>query len=180
MVIPKLNEVIGSQQATPLMRAASISAIGSAVTVAGVKFEPYLEKVIPAVQFLLQTPPSPEANTVRSENLNVLGKLANVFCSSEYVNHESFYNNYIMGTMETVYGFLNNEQDPEIRESAFSFFYLIANAIGSKFEVVFDKLIPIVLKSCEPKEPPKKNNEVSLDSDSEDEGKNQIVVEKVT
>ena len=38
VVIPKLNEVIGSDKATPLMRAASISAIGSAVQVAELKF----------------------------------------------------------------------------------------------------------------------------------------------
>lgn len=34
VVIPRLNEVIGSANATPLMKAASISAIGSAVQVA--------------------------------------------------------------------------------------------------------------------------------------------------
>ena len=34
VVIPKMNEVIASPKATPLMRAASISAIGSAVQVA--------------------------------------------------------------------------------------------------------------------------------------------------
>ena len=38
VVIPKLLEVIGSEQATPLMKAASISAIGSAVQVAELKF----------------------------------------------------------------------------------------------------------------------------------------------
>lgn len=59
VVIPKLNEVIASNQASPLMKAASISAIGSAVTVAEIKFEPYLEKIIPACQFLLQMEPSP-------------------------------------------------------------------------------------------------------------------------
>ena len=42
VVIPKMNEVIASPKATPLMRAASISAIGSAVQVAEQKFEPYL------------------------------------------------------------------------------------------------------------------------------------------
>ena len=41
------------------MKAASISAIGSAVQVAGIKFEPYLSQVIPAIQYLLQMPPSP-------------------------------------------------------------------------------------------------------------------------
>jgi len=71
-----------------------------------------------------------------------------------------------MNTMETVYGFLMNEQDPEVRESAFAFFYLIANAIGDKFEVVFDKLVPIVIKACQPKEAPQKGKDFSLDSDS--------------
>ena len=85
-----------------------------------------------------------------------------------------------MGTMETVYGFLTNEQDPEIRESAFSFFYLIANAIGDRFEVVFDQLMPIVMKACEPKVVPQKAKDISLDSDSEDENKVNIVAERTT
>jgi importin-4 len=85
-----------------------------------------------------------------------------------------------MGTMETVYGFLISEQDPEVRESAFAFFYLIANAIGSRFEMVFDKLIPIVLKACEPREVPQKAKDLSLDTDSEDENDVKIVAEKAT
>ena len=85
-----------------------------------------------------------------------------------------------MGTMEKVYGFLINQQDPEIRESAFAFFYLIANAIGTKFEIVFDKLIPIVMESCKPKEGPKKAQEFSLDSDSEEEEEGKYVVQKST
>ena len=169
VVIPRLNEVIASNQATPLMKAASISAIGSAAQVAEIKFEPYLAQVLPACQYLLEIPPSPESNTIRSENLNVLGKLANVFCKPDYPNHQTFYETYIMGTMEKVYGFLLNEQDPEIRESAFAFFYLIANAIGSKFEIVFDNLSPIVIKACQPKEASQKKKEISLDSDSEDD-----------
>lgn len=69
--------------------------------------------------------------------------------------------------MEIVYGFLLNETDPEIRESAFAFFYLIANAIGSRFEIVFDQLIGMVISACQPKAPPvPKKNEFSLDSDS--------------
>lgn len=115
VVIPRLNEVIGSEKASPLMKAASISAMGSAVQVAELKFEPYLSQVLPACQYLLQLPPSPEANTLRSENLAVMGKLANVFCKSDYANSEAFYRNYIMNTMETVYGFLLNEEDPEMR-----------------------------------------------------------------
>lgn len=74
-----------------------------------------------------------------------------------------------MGTMEQVYQLLTVEQDSEIREAAFAFFYLIANAIGNKFEIVFDNLIPIVIKACQPKEDPAKKKDFSLDSDSEDE-----------
>lgn len=87
-----------------------------------------------------------------------------------------------MGTMETVYGFLLNEQDPQIRESAFAFFYLIANAIGSKFEIVFDNLIPLVIAACQPKEAPQKNKNISLDSDSEDEEEaaGNVITQKAT
>ena len=87
-----------------------------------------------------------------------------------------------MGTMEQVYLLLQAEQDSEMREAAFAFFYLIANAIGNQFEIVFDNLIPIVIASCQPKEPPtKEQKEFSLDSDSEDEEQqNNIATQKVT
>jgi hypothetical protein len=58
-----------------------------------------------------------------------------------------------------------------MRESAFAFFYLVANAIGSQFDNVFDNIIGEVLSACKLWEPEKKEkkNEFSLDSDSEDE-----------
>jgi hypothetical protein len=47
--------------------------------------------------------------------------------------------------------------------------------------VVFDKLVPIVIKSCQPKENPTKPKDFSLDSDSEEEeGGVRIVSEKAT
>lgn len=76
-----------------------------------------------------------------------------------------------MPIMEVVFKILKNEKDPEMRESCFAFFYLVANAIGSKFEPVFDNIITEVLDGCKMAEPEKKNkqNEFSLDSDSEDD-----------
>jgi len=85
-----------------------------------------------------------------------------------------------MGIMQEVYRLLAAEQDPEIRESAFAFFYLIANAIGTRFEIVFDNLIPIVIAACQPKEDPGKKEEFSLDSDSEDEEQVNVSTQKVT
>jgi hypothetical protein len=66
---------------------------------------------------------------------------------------------------------LVNEKDAEMREASFAFFYLVANAIGGQFETVFDNIISEVLNACKLWEPEKKskNNEFSLDSDSEDE-----------
>ena len=58
-----------------------------------------------------------------------------------------------------------------MREASFAFFYLIANAIESQFETVFENIINEVLNACKLWEPEKKgkNNEFSLDSDSEEE-----------
>jgi len=53
VVIPKLIEVIAAPQATPLMKSAAVSAIGSAVQVSEQKFEPYLSQILPACIFLL-------------------------------------------------------------------------------------------------------------------------------
>jgi hypothetical protein len=85
-----------------------------------------------------------------------------------------------MSTMELVYQLLTVEQDSEMREAAFAFFYLIANAIGTKFEIVFDNLIPIVIAACQPKEDPAKKKDFSLDSDSEDEEQVNVTTQKVT
>lgn len=119
---------------------------------------------------ILKTPPSPQLNAVRAQNASVLGKLANIFCKKEYANHEQFYRNYIMPIMETVYMMLSTENDPEVRESCFMFFYLIANATESQFDGVFDQIIPEVLKSAVLKVPEKtEKKDFSLDSDSEDD-----------
>lgn len=59
-----------------------------------------------------------------------------------------------------------------MREGCFSFFYNLANAIGSEFEVMFDKLIEFTLKQAASEEGVKYTKEkggFSLDSDSEDD-----------
>lgn len=60
-----------------------------------------------------------------------------------------------MPVMEPVYHILTTESDPEIRESCFMFFYLIANAIEANFSNVFDNIIPEVFKSAALKAPEK-------------------------
>lgn len=80
VVIPKLIEVLISEKSTSLMRAAAMSGLGSAVTAAEDKFEPYVELVLQTCNKVLEIPASPELNSVRAENLNVLGKVANAFC----------------------------------------------------------------------------------------------------
>ena len=55
-----------------------------------------------------------------------------------------------------------------MRESSFAFFYLVANAIGEKFENVFDNIIGEVFSDCKLWEPQKqeKKSDFSLDSDN--------------
>ena len=60
-----------------------------------------------------------------------------------------------MPVMEPVYRILTTESDPEIRESSFMFFYLIANAIEANFSSIFDQIIPEVFKSAALKTPNK-------------------------
>ena len=79
-IVPKLIEVLLSDKSTSLMRAAAMSALGSAVTAAEDKFEPYVESVLQTCNKILEIAPSPDLNSVRAENLNVLGKVANAFC----------------------------------------------------------------------------------------------------
>jgi hypothetical protein len=111
IVIPKLIEVLISEKSTSLMRAAAMSGLGSAVTAAEEKFEPFVELVLQTCNKVLEIPASPELNAVRAENLNVLGKVANAFCKPEYKNSDLFYNTYIMPIMEKVYKILMNEKD---------------------------------------------------------------------
>lgn len=169
-VIPRLSEVLLSDKSTPVMRNAAMSGIGSAIEAAGISFEPYVQNMYSLCIQVLNTPPSPQLNAVRAQNLTVLGKLANIFCKKDYANREQFYQNYVLRIMENVYFMLSNESDPEVRESCFMFFYLVANAIESEFDFVFDKIIPEVFKSAVEKVPEKKpKNDFSLDSDSENE-----------
>jgi hypothetical protein len=60
-----------------------------------------------------------------------------------------------MPIMEPVYRILTTENDAEIRESSFMFFYLIANAIENNFSNVFENIIPEVFKSAVLKAPVK-------------------------
>jgi hypothetical protein len=78
---------------------------------------------------LLKLQPSPEINIVRGQNISLLGKLASIFCSKKHDNHVAFYQNCIMPLMEGIYSILIHEEEPEIRESCFQFFYLVAAAI---------------------------------------------------
>ena len=90
------------------MRNAAMSGIGSAIEVAGTSFEPFAENTYQMCIQILNTPPSPQLNAVRAQNLSVLGKIANIFCKKEYANHEQFYSNYILPIMKTVYDMLSN------------------------------------------------------------------------
>ena len=66
VVIPQMIQVLGSDRALPLMKAAAISSIGSAVQVSELLFEPYLAQVLPVCQYLLTIPSTPESNLYRS------------------------------------------------------------------------------------------------------------------
>ncbi len=59
MVIPKLIEVLVSEKSTSIMRAAAMSGLGSAVTAAEDKFEPYVEIVLQTCNKVLEIPASP-------------------------------------------------------------------------------------------------------------------------
>lgn len=76
----------------------------------------------------------------------------------------------VLPYLETIYNILVHETEPQVREACFSYFYLLANAIGSEFETIFDKIVVEVLKQCnvEILIGKKKETGFSLDSDSED------------
>jgi len=64
--------------------------------------------------------------------------------------------------------------DYEIRESGFQYFYCLADAIGNKFDPLFDKLFPLAIKWAQDQSEIKiinrqKRNDFSLDSDSEED-----------
>lgn len=181
VVIPTLSQVVRSDSSTVVMRNASLSGIGSAIEASKQLFEPYVQGVYGMCTDILKVPASPQFNSVRAQNIQVLAKVCNIFCKADYPHREEFYKSYSMPVMEPIYLILTTESDPEIRESCFMFFYLIANAIESNFSQVFDKIIPEVYKSATLKVPEKteKKKDFSLDSDSEDEN-NYLTVAQVS
>ena len=59
IIVPKLTEVLMSQQSTSLMRAASMSGLGSAITASEDKFEAYVEAILQTCNKVLELNPSP-------------------------------------------------------------------------------------------------------------------------
>ena len=59
VIVPKLIEVLINDKSSSLMRAAAMSGLGSAVTAAEDKFEPYVETVLQTCNKVLEIPPSP-------------------------------------------------------------------------------------------------------------------------
>jgi hypothetical protein len=172
VIIPKLLEILASDKSNYVMKAASLSALGSLVVASEDKFQPYLEKVCQLSLEVLKVHPSPEMNSVRSENINLQGKLANQFCKKESPIQQEYFKTMVLPQLETIYGILIKESEPQVREACFCYFYLLANAIGSEFETIFDKIIVEVLKQCNVEitmGKDKKDKGFSLDSDSEDE-----------
>lgn len=106
-----------------------MSAIGSAIEASKASFEPYVQNTYRLCIQFLNLKPSPDNCAVRAQTIGVLGKLSNIFCGKDYPNRENFYNNYTTPVMEPIYKILINDHDPEVRESCFQFFYLVANAV---------------------------------------------------
>jgi hypothetical protein len=94
---------------------------------------------------ILKLHPSPEINSVRAENISLQGRLANQFCKLGSPIQKTYFQNFVLPHLETIYSILTKESEPHIREACFSFFYLLANAIGSEFEPIFDKIVVEVL-----------------------------------
>lgn len=80
VVVPHLLEVLVSQTSSVIMKTASLSALGSLVVASEDKFQPYLENVCKMCNEIIKIHPSPELNSIRAENLSLLGRLANQFC----------------------------------------------------------------------------------------------------
>ena len=86
----------------------------------------------------------------------------------------------IFPIMDVVFGLFQKEEECQLRECALTFFYNIADAIGGEFSGI-DKVTEIAMKIAESNKgvnylKDKKQDEFSLDTDSEDENTSSRVV----
>lgn len=119
---------------------------------------------------MINLPGSAELIALKAEAINCLGKIAAAFIEED----RSIYETYVVPCLETIYSLLIHVDDFEMREGCFSFFYNLAHAIGSEFEIMFDKLIEFTLKQAGSQEGiqyegSKNANGFSLGSDSDED-----------
>ena len=83
----------------------------------------------------------PEQLCLRAEATKVLSHIINVFSKGDDV----FYKTRAKPLCEIIYKGMIEIDDYEIREAGFQFFYCLADAIGNKFDELFDKLFKLAL-----------------------------------
>lgn len=86
VVIPTLSKVVRLDTSTVVMRNASLSGIGSAIEASKLLFEPYVQSVYGMCAEILKVPASPQFNSVRAQNIQVLAKICNIFCKGDYAH----------------------------------------------------------------------------------------------
>ncbi|EAR86075.2 karyopherin, putative (macronuclear) [Tetrahymena thermophila SB210] len=169
-ITEKLCMIAMKDNSTMLMRRVSVSALASCISTVEHKFKPFVTVVANLMHQIIGLAHNAEVIALKAEAINCLGKIAAAFISED----RSIYEQHVVPCLETIYHLLTTVDDFEMREGCFSFFYNLAHAIGSEFEVMFDKLIEFTLKQAASEEGVTynkngKNGEFSLDSDSEEE-----------
>lgn len=143
-ITEKLCLIAMKDNSTMIMRRVAMSALGSCISTVEHKFKPFVTPVTSLIQQIVNLPATAETIALKAESINCLGKIAAAFIEED----RSIYETYVVPSLETIYSLLINVDDFEMREGCFSFFYNLAHAIGSEFEIMFDKLIDFTLKQA--------------------------------
>jgi len=172
-LIPQFLNVVTNPQTSNMMKMVCVSAIGSCITSAQEEFKPYVADVAKMLHQIILTANTPEITSIQSQAISSLAKISANVCKTD----RELYNACITPIIEHIYNMMTQINDYEIKEAGLTFFYHVADTLQNDFASFLPNLIDFTLniitsESGVKYEKKNKQNEFSLDTDSEDEDMN--------
>lgn len=168
--MPLLLSYIQNHQYSRDVRYWAIMALGSVISSAQKKIEPYLEQVLKALyDTIINEQSGSSEQLVRGQSLQCAGQLAAA------VGKDKFPRECIEVFTKYALQFLTESNKFELRETAISYFAELARILKLEMAPIIDQVLTEVLNTCKSNAGVKEELEqkpkeaFSLDSDSEDE-----------
>lgn len=131
------------------LKAAIVSAIGSAAFAGGKGFTPYFQQSVAILEPFISNAAQTEGMSEADIELRAVA-FENISTMARAVGSESF-SAYASPLVQAAYSSIGSEH-PRIRESGFAFISNMAKVYGSEFSGFLDEIIPQILKCLEQEE----------------------------